>query len=220
MNDLENLMSEVQKCVDKDKRIKKEQFQHEERFNVFSVLNLRTDEARTHSAFLAELLDPHGSHGCGVELLRIFLKKCGLPDFSEEDLRKAYVIAEYYIGSVDDEEGGGWTAILIQLENWTVIIENKIYYGDLSCKILNYHEFTGSDPMVKIFFLTLDGHEASLDSTGGKLKAGEDYFLMSYKKDIRDFIQESEHVAIQRPLVRETLIQYENLIKELTSQDM
>jgi len=34
-----------------------------ENFNVFNVLKLSTSEVRTHSALLAELLNPEGSHG-------------------------------------------------------------------------------------------------------------------------------------------------------------
>ena len=33
-----------------------------ENFNIFEVLGLTTNEVRTHSAFIAELLNPKGSH--------------------------------------------------------------------------------------------------------------------------------------------------------------
>jgi len=223
MNDLENLLSEVQKCVDKDEQIKAEQFQRGEHFNVFSVLNLRTNETRTHSAFLAELLNPHGSHGCGAELLKNFLEKCGLTAFSEEDLQHAEVLVEHYIGKIsDDQSEGGRIDILVKVADWSVIIENKIYAEDQCNQILRYYNYgrTKCKNKFKVIYLTLNGNDASESSSSNELKAGEHYFLMSYKDDILDFIQKSTLAAIQRPLVRETLIQYANLIKELTNQDM
>jgi len=42
-----------------------------ETFNLFNLLDRRTDEVKTHSAMLAELLNPKGSHGVG----ELFLKK-------------------------------------------------------------------------------------------------------------------------------------------------
>jgi len=223
MNDLENLLSEVQKCVIRDKQIKEEQFQRGERFNVFSILNLRTNETRTHSAFLAELLNPHGSHGCGAELLKNFLEKCGLTAFSEEDLLNAEVTVEHSIGRVDyDKNEGGRLDILIHVADLLVVIENKINAGDQPGQIQRYYNYgrARAGSKSKIIYLTLDGHDASEYSRGSELKVGEHYFLMSYKDDILDFIQKSTLATIQRPLVRGTLIQYANLIKELTNQDM
>jgi len=34
-----------------------------ERFNLFSILGMESDEVSTHSRFLAELLNKNGSHG-------------------------------------------------------------------------------------------------------------------------------------------------------------
>jgi hypothetical protein len=42
-------------------------------FNIFEILNLSTNEVRTHSAFISELLDQKGRHGQGDLFLRMFL---------------------------------------------------------------------------------------------------------------------------------------------------
>ena len=39
-------------------------------FNLFEILKRETDEVHTHSAILAELLDPQGSHGQGPVFAR------------------------------------------------------------------------------------------------------------------------------------------------------
>jgi hypothetical protein len=44
-------------------------------FNVFGLLRLERDEA-VHSRFLAELLNPSGSHGAGPWFLNAFLEQC------------------------------------------------------------------------------------------------------------------------------------------------
>ena len=46
-----------------------------ENFNLFAILGRETDEVRTHSAILAELLDPSGSHGQGAVFLRQFVDR-------------------------------------------------------------------------------------------------------------------------------------------------
>lgn len=73
-----------------------EQSQQEERnrkgenYNLFSILSIERYELK-HSALIANLLDPKGSHGCGDAVLRAFFeialkeraypfKDCTLPD--------------------------------------------------------------------------------------------------------------------------------------------
>jgi len=84
-----------------------------EKFNVFSILSMETKEDATHSAFIAELLDPKGSHMMGAIFLKQFLKT-----IRHEDniiASSATVIREYYIGKVDFEKRtGGRIDILIK----------------------------------------------------------------------------------------------------------
>lgn len=46
-----------------------------ENFNIFNILGLTTNEVRTHSAFIAELLNPNGSHGCKHIFLKLFIEE-------------------------------------------------------------------------------------------------------------------------------------------------
>lgn len=43
-------------------------------YNIFQILKLQTKEVRTHSAFLANLLKPDGSHGQGALFLKDFIQ--------------------------------------------------------------------------------------------------------------------------------------------------
>ena len=64
-------------------------------------------------------------------------------------------------------------------------------------------------------YLTLDGKEASDDSAQGC-----PYQCISYKNEISKWLAECARISFDRPLVRETIRQYINLIKQLTNQSM
>jgi hypothetical protein len=57
-----------------------------ENFNVFKILKLGSSEVRMHSAFLAELLSPKGSHGQNSIFLNLFVNKfCFKQNFIEAE---------------------------------------------------------------------------------------------------------------------------------------
>lgn len=64
-------------------------------------------------------------------------------------------------------------------------------------------------------YLTLWGDEASKESADGVT-----YHCISYRTTIFKWLDKCMQLSVQRPLIRETLIQYSNLIKELTNQTM
>ena len=66
----------------------------EQDFNVFEILKLSTSEVRTHSAFIAELLNPRGSHGQQDKFFKLFIDEiCSYQIFSEDyDNRIRYLI--------------------------------------------------------------------------------------------------------------------------------
>lgn len=108
-----------------------------ENFNVFNILGLTTNEVRTHSAFIAELLNPNGSHGKKDTFLSLFLQQMEIKDFYSEDAR---VVVEKHVGfiSSDTTEGGNIDIIAIDKDNRAVIIENKIYAPDQPSQLLRF----------------------------------------------------------------------------------
>lgn len=68
---IEHLITEVRFIREKADEISKIKG---ENFNLFNILDRQTDEVKTHSAIIAELLDPKGSHGMGTEFLSLFLQ--------------------------------------------------------------------------------------------------------------------------------------------------
>lgn len=219
-----------------------------ENFNVFNVLKLTTNEVRTHSAFLAELLNPRGLHGQGAVFLQLFvnqlkervkqnndllknqseskegIEKLNSTNFSFENTDTK---AEKHIGVItEDGERGGYIDILVTDDkNHAIIIENKIYAGDQENQLLRYFNYgldnylsKEEEPQFDLLYLTLDGKEPSEYSTGkpDKLK----YITISYKDDIKVWLEQCKEKAVNKPLLRETLAQYINLIKQLTGQTM
>lgn len=207
------------------KRLQKvdEERKRGEWFNVFNVLGMSTDEVHTHSAFIAELLNPQGSHGCGDEFLKAFIKVIpGLEGFEIETVRaKAQV--ELSIGRInEDYTEGGRLDIIACTDTHAIIIENKIYAGDQYNQLLRYHEYAESryKNNNRILYLTLDGGSPSEGSTGKQMKEGKDFYSISYARDITNWLHRCIAIAVSKPLVRETLVQYSNLIKQLTNQTM
>lgn len=182
-----------------------------EYFNIFSILNIETDEVKTHSTFLAELLNPLGSHGMGEAFLQLFLNTFEIKNF---DAKSARTSLEYYIGKIKNEEGGR-IDILIKSKDRAIVIENKIYAGEQENQLLRYHNAFNDK---ELFFLTLNG---DLSNQHNKLKIkGVEYTPISYGEDILDWLGRCLKEAASQPPIRETIHQYINLIKKLTGQNI
>ena len=178
------------------------------RFNIFHILGVSHYE-NTLSTILAELLNPEGTHGLHNSILKLFLDINQIEGFDSRNalVRTEVAVSEY--GRID---------ILIESSNWAVIIENKFYAKDQPEQLKRYNEYAIGKYGVgnyMILYLTPDGRYASDDS--GR---GVDYRCISYKKTIIEWLGQCVGIAVHRPLVRETINQYINYLKQLTGQDM
>ena len=190
-------------------------------FNVFSVPGFGYNEL-DHSAFLANLLNPEGTHSQGVVFLRHFLKQ--LDSFDCENLEDFKVTREAYVG------GYGQIDILLEKDDVCIIIENKI--DDEERKIDTKHKagqlkryymyakekFT--DERIKLIYLTPDGRRPSGDSLRGEdgqkpLDANR-VICMSYKSNIIKWLEDCLKEVVKVAPIREVLLQYQETIKKLT----
>ena len=193
-----------------------------ENYNLFSILNIERYELK-HSALIANLLDPKGSHGCGDAFLRAFFEialkeraypfeDCTLPDSD----------TEYYTGPIAGDTGGR-IDILVKSSRYGLIIENKIYAGDQDKQLTRYDNYGketfGADGY-HLVYLTLYGCDASKESTATKSAEEVGYLRLSYAEDILRWLEQCVRLADNKPLVRESLNQYIRTIKQLTYQDM
>ena len=230
MNDIINILNQVRIVSRKIKEQRKEKFERGENYNIFNDLGFMSDEVHLHSMFLANLLNPKGSHGQRGKFLEALLKMLQKSfsaisaDNLELDITNASVEVEKYIGRQTDSEGGRIDIYLTDGKH-SIIIENKIYAVDQYHQMLRYWNYGMSqkgDDTEKSFvliYLTLDGCSPSKESLGEDLKEN-DIVCLSYKNDIRGWLDRCVELASRTPLVRETINQYISTIDILTNNVM
>ncbi len=220
---MEELLQKVKSILQEEKVLKEERLRRGEFFNIFEVMRAEDDEASTHSALLAELLNPEGKHGCGDSFYRLFVDNVIEPHVKSyvdvKSVGKIRAYSEYFIGN------GRLDILLEDSNNKAVIIENKIYAGDQEGQLYRYKKFADGKygkGNYLILYLTLDGHSPdsiSITGNGMTMEEGKDFFRISYE-NLLPWISLCKEKATDVPTVRETLTQYYNLIAKLTYQDM
>ena len=196
-------------------RLKKEK-EEGKCFNVFSALNMCSDEVRLHSRLLATLLNPKANHGLENEFLKSFLTALGLPEDYITHCKEQ--IVERLIGEVT-ETNGGRIDIILEDRGHAVIIENKIYAGDQPNQLLRYHNYgvkTFGENNFKLVYLTLYGSDPSPYSLGGE---HFEFIKLSYEQNILKLLEKLVKTLPQKP-VHSTVEDYITIIKQLTHQDM
>jgi hypothetical protein len=206
---LNNLINQTQLVI---KHQKEKEILKGEKFNVFSILKMESKENDTHSAFISELLNPKGTHLKGSLFLKLFLE---VANESSLEIESCQVKVEHVIGQRNDNDktGGRIDIYIWDKQGNSLSIENKIYAGDQKVQIERYCNHNKGKN--KVYYLTLEGNKAS-EGSKGKLKAGEDYYTLSYKEDITNWLQYCMKESVDNPILRETIKQYILLINKLT----
>ena len=214
----EALLSEISNLYMAAQQAENERIMQGDTFNVFNTINLRSDEVRLHSAFIAELLNPNGKHGASSHFLEAFLKLIGVDDDFINFNKCSLNIVERVIGPVTETEGGR-IDIIIEDGNHAIIFENKIYAGDQKNQMLRYYNYGRKhfSKGFRLIYLTLDGHEPSACSLG---QEDYEYISISYENEIISWLEECFNIADEKPLVQSVIKQYCELIKQLTYKDV
>ena len=220
--DIQRFVQEVASICALGQAQQEERNRKGENYNLFSILSIERYELK-HSALIANLLDPKGSHGCGDAFLRAFFE-IALKDLAYpfEDCTPPHSYTEYYTGPIAGDTGGR-IDILVKSSHYGLIIENKIYAGDQDKQLTRYDNYGkttfGADRYLLVY-LTLYGYDASKESTATKSAEEVGYLRLSYAEDILRWLEQCVRLADNKPLVRESLNQYIRTIKQLTYQDM
>ena len=209
MENLQSLLNSVNAILREEKIKKEESLRRGERFNMFQICGVDHYEVM-HSAIIASFLNPKGNHGQNDKYLKAFISI--VDDKTDIETSSCSVYTEYVTNEgridilIEDKKGKG------------IIIENKVYAADQREQLKRYDKFSKDkygEGNYTIYYLTLDEHDAS-DGSG----KGINYTRISYKEHILNWIEECIKESATTPLIRETLIQYSNHIKQLTNQDM
>lgn len=192
-------------------------------FNLFSILDRETDEEKTHSALIAELLNPQGSHGQGDKFINLFIsllsqkkkesafwKDAIIPN----QLNKLQVYTERNIGKYRKQECR--LDILLLNREWQIIIENKFNAKQGKEQLERYLDYLKEDKNRKtlLIYLTKIGDNYK----NKELTNGSDYFCLTYKNDILTWLEKCKEVCLNIPIIEQSLAQYINLIKRETFQ--
>ena len=215
-NSIKDLLSQLLPLHHAEQERLKKEKEEGKCFNVFSALNMCSDEVRLHSRLLATLLNPKANHGLGNEFLKLFLIALGLPEDYITYCKEQ--IVERTIGEVT-ETTGGRIDIILKDRGHAVIIENKIYAGDQPNQLLRYYNYgvkTFGENNFKLVYLTLYGNKPSPDSLGGE---NFEFIKLSYAQDVLKLLKKLMKSKPQKPVHR-TIKDYITIIKQLTHQDM
>lgn len=207
---IQQLMTRINEISNKYEEISKVSGDN---FNVFRVIELTSDEVRLHSKFLAELLNPKGSHGQGSKFLDLFIQQF---DIKNVDSETSKVDVEKYIGNKTKDTGGRIDILIEDSKQNAIIIENKIYASDQENQLKRYSNYKRNNNKL-IFYLNLDGSDPS-ENSYQDLEKDKHFKIISYKYDILNWLENCKKESVSLPLLREGIAHYINLIKHLTGQ--
>lgn len=206
------------------------------RFNIFSVLDRERREVTTHSRFLAEFLNPKGTHSQGVIFLRLFVQMMGefFPAYKSDSAKFSWDLGDIELGAFSvfaeaGTDGLGRIDILIESGEKCIVIENKIYAGDQERQLGRYYEYARCKNFapedIALIYLTREGDEPDEYTLSGRksgeLKyplAKEKVLCVSYAEHIVRWVDSCMKESLRLPHIRETLFQYQMLLKQLTGQ--
>ena len=223
MEKVQYLLNQITEILLVEKTIREEKRKRGELFNIFNVLGMSTNEVKLHSSLLAELLNCNGTHGLGDKFLNLFIQDIIIkhnPPFNF-DTKSAEVFVEYNIGFItqDYKEGGRIDILIKDKNNQTIIIENKIYARDQHNQMYRYYQYAANKLQLntgqyKLLYLTLEGTKPCKDSLGSE---AYDLTCISYRTDIISWLEKCLGIAAIYPIVRETIRQYIENLKEILS---
>lgn len=177
-------------------------------FNVFSIWGVGHLEAVTHTPFLAELLNPVGSHGQKELFLTSFLKQFTL--FSEEEINSSdwKVICE--------KERVDLRIVNYRLMK-AVFIENKVYSDAHSGQLSRYYKIFEEQFNCngKFIYLSIEGDYPNKEGFDSTIYPEEkmDFDCLSYRPEILNWLVKTQN-CVQASKVRHSLIQYIDLIQK------
>ncbi len=213
MDKLVSLLNTTKLVTSRANAILLEKEKRGENFNVFEILKLSRFEAKLHTPFIAELLNPNGSHGLNTLFLKAFVEYAGLD--VHFDYQSTVVKTEFHIGyrSEDCTKGGIIDILIIDKFKNAIIIENKIYAEDQKNQLLRYSNYAKDNGLKSnLLYLTLEGKQAEAKSLGNK---NVEYKCISYRTTILKWLGRCVELSSCYPLVRETIRQYITNLKML-----
>lgn len=219
----ENFKQSIARLQEKEQASQKQHDDAKLDFNVFTILRKTGEEVGLHSRFLAELLNPNASHKiAGFQQL-----------FIETIINNAIATQEWKRDKLDSNitysceieysfrnSAHGRADIILRNTKNVIIIENKIYAFDQKGQLAKYYkacqELGYDDKNIYILYLNRFGDDVSHYGKGDL--NNEDYGVISYKKDIFNFLSLCKEEVVDYPHIEQTIEQYINTVARITGQ--
>ena len=165
---------------------------------------------QTH--WLSELLNPNETHKLGYFFLESFVNQIVKIDVNL-DFANAKVSVNHSISDMNIE-----IELVFKNPDYTILIlENKLETGNQASQIMQYTDYAKNnyDGNYIILYLTKDGHNPSeYPIKDGKIV----YKSISYKMDIRNWLEKCIEKLDARPVLWITLEQYIKSLEEVTAE--
>jgi hypothetical protein len=164
-------------------------YEDSSRYNLLSIIEKDRDEAHVHSKVIYSLLSQNWGKKDKEIFLTLFLKEIGIED--EIIYNEKWEVSREKVFDLDTIKGR--LDFEIKSKDYIYIIEMKIDAGDQPEQLMRYQKFAKEQhKKYKIFYLTLDGHNASKKSIGEEENLEEnqkvEYINISFKEEILNWL--------------------------------
>ncbi len=173
-------------------------------YNIFQVLRIEDKEVLI-CRFLGDLLNPKGSHGCGILFLKHFLRYLTTEAVPEIELENAEVVLE------EHTDKNRRIDIVIHLSTEVYPIEVKIWTEDRDDQLHDYWEYYKKLNAHKIYYLTPTGWKPSEKSV--KALPRDAIKCLSFQDDIMKWLGECE--PVDSPEVWATVKQFKEVVDNM-----
>ena len=165
-------------------------YEDSSRYNLLSIIEKDRDEAHIHSKVIYNLLSQNWGKKDKETFLTLFLKEIGIGE--EVIYNEKWEVSREKTFDLDTIKGR--LDFEIKSKDYIYIIEMKIDAGDQPEQLIRYQEFAKKQhKKYKIFYLTLDGHNASKKSIGEEENLEEnqkvEYTNISFKEEILNWLE-------------------------------
>ena len=164
------------------------------RFNLLSIIEKDRDEAHVHSKVIYNLLSQNWGKKDKETFLTLFLKEIGIED--EIIYNEKWEVTREKEYQLDEKKAR--PDFVIESQHYIYIIEMKIDADDQPEQLKNYKKIAEGEKKrknkkeYKLFYLTLDGHNASKKSIGEEENLEEnekvEYTNISFKEEILNWL--------------------------------
>jgi hypothetical protein len=195
------------------KKFKEEQAKQKQRglndYNILTAVRKAYEEVGMHSNFIYSLINPSGLHYQDDLFVNLFIKEVLKIDYFGQDIEV----------NVEENANGKRIDFTIKSDKYYIGIEMKVHHYDSENQLSDYHEYLikkakdNKEQKVIIYYLTIDGKEASKNS-----HQGIEYKQISFKTDILNWLNKCQNEVQNITNLNMAIEQYKDVVKIITGK--